>query len=92
VTSPAALAFFAGHAFQCRVIEAVPLIQELLNIKTNLGFKFDNAFLGEDVGYDLPFSRVFRPIPGVEYTSLDGNECVIELRFESTIAMRVDYA
>jgi hypothetical protein len=54
--------------------------------------KFQDTFLREDVGYDLPLSGVLGSITGVEEPAVDRYKGIIEVRFERSCAMAIDNA
>ena len=57
---------------------------------TNVGLKLEDALEGEDVRDDLALPRVILPIAGVEETSVDGHERIVEIALQASISMGVD--
>jgi len=55
-----------------------------------MGLELDDALLGEDVRNDLALAGMIVTVARVEDTAVDRDEGVVEIGFQSTIAVRVD--
>ena len=59
-------------------------------MQTNARLELEHALEGEDVRDDLAFPRVVVPIAGVEETSVEGHECVVEVALQASVSVGID--
>lgn len=86
---PPAFAFVAREPLCAVLVEAVPLPDELADVRPHIRLKLEHAFLGEYVRHDLAFTCMLMARAGVEEAALDGDEGVVEIRLQCAVAMSV---
>jgi len=59
-------------------------------MQANVRFELEHALEGEDVRDDLAFPCVIGPIASIEKSSVDRDECVIEITLQASIPVSVD--
>ena len=59
-------------------------------MQANVRFKLEHALEGEDVRDDLAFPCVIGPIAGIEKSSVDGHECVVEVALQASVPVGID--
>jgi hypothetical protein len=58
-------------------------------VKSNVWFKLGDAFLREYMGDDLALASMLGPVASVKDSTSDGHECIVEIRLERSVAVRV---
>jgi len=59
-------------------------------MQANVRFELEHALEGEDVRDDLAFPGVIGPIAGIEQSSVDGHECVVEIALQASVPVGID--
>lgn len=90
ITTIPAISFCTGTAFDGCIVESIPLLQELIDVKASDRLELQDTLLGEYMRDDFALTRVVGTVPGVEQTSVNGYEGVIKYRFERAISVGVD--
>ena len=78
-TPPATLALVALEPTRAAVAEAVPLAEELGEVRADVGLELEHALLREDVRDDLALAGMLGAGARVEEAALDGDERIIEV-------------
>lgn len=87
---PARLAIIARESFGTSLVKPIPLLDQLADVKADVGLELEYALLGKDVGHNLALPGVLGARPRVEETALDGHEGVVEVGLQGASAMPVD--
>ena len=88
MTRPA-ITFCARPAFDCCIIQSIPLLQELINVEASDRLELQDTLLGEYVGDDFPLTSMIGTVSGVEQSSVNGHKGVIKLGFERAVPVGV---
>jgi hypothetical protein len=89
MTRPA-FSFCARPAFDCCVIQSIPLVQELINVEPSDGLELEDTLLGEYMGDNFPLTSMIDTVSGVEQSSMNGYKGIIKLGFERAVSVGVD--
>jgi len=66
------------------------LCKQFSDMQTDVRFELEHALQGEDVRDDLAFPCVIGPITGIENSSMDDHECVVEIAFQASAPRAID--
>lgn len=64
--------------------------EQVSDMQTNVRFELEHVLEGEDVRDDLALPCVIGPNTGIEESSVDGHERVVEIALQASVPVGVD--
>ena len=59
-------------AFDCRIIQSIPLLQEPINVEPSNRLELQDTLLGAYMGDNFPLTSMIDTVSGVEQSSVNG--------------------
>ena len=89
MTRPA-FSFWTRPAFDCCIIQSIPLLQELVNVQPGDRLELQNTLLGEYMRDNFPLTSMICTVSGVEQPSVNGYKGIVKLGFERAVSVGVN--